>query len=616
MPSAAISESSVKSERYDAPVLIAGAGPSGLLLSLQLAQQGVRSMLIERNLDTTKWPKMDVTNCRSMELFNRLGISQGLRDLGVGQDYSFDVIFSSGLSDDGQIISKWDLSSPNAWRKQIASRNDGSMPRTPYQRCSQAVFEAWLKTKIQAEPLIDSCFGWKLETFTETDGGVQSTIVNTESGEIRLVQTQYLAGCDGAGSRVRKTLKSELVGGPAPMAMFLVHFKSRDLTKLQKQGQFWHIFFTSGGVLISQDEVDTWTAHLPISLDTDWKSLDPKESVYKVLGGSQGPFPVTIDEVLVCSAWRPSIAIAQRFVSDSLRVFLVGDAAHQNIPTGGYGMNTAVGDSFDLGWKLAAVIKGWGGSGLLQSYEVERKPVAVRNIERSGVHHKVHQDYVGWVLEAVPGTLSASTKDGLALRERIKAHVLAHNGENLDHGIEMGYRYNGSPIILKDQDQAKDEPEWDYRRYIPSTWPGARAPHVFLSDGKTSIFDLFGPGFTIVDFTSDRRWATKFETVASRLGVPLTPVHLPQEYHARAVWESDAVLVRPDDHIAWRPPPSSVDQVDFDHILKVATGWALSDTDDNEALNTTLESVRKDGFTGTVGSISQAHVKQLAEFQV
>ncbi|KAL6362177.1 hypothetical protein LRP88_04254 [Fusarium phalaenopsidis] len=616
MPSAGISESPVKSERYDAPVLIAGAGPSGLLLSLQLAQQGVRSMLIERNLDTTKWPKMDVTNCRSMELFNRLGISQDLRDLGVGQDYSFDVIFSSGLSDDGQVISKWDLSSPNEWRKQIASRNDGSMPRTPYQRCSQAVFEAWLKTKIQAEPLIDSCFGWKLETFTETDGGVQSTIVNPESGETRLVQTQYLAGCDGAGSRVRKTLKSELVGGPAPMAMFLVHFKSRDVTKLQKQGQFWHIFFTSGGVLISQDEVDTWTAHLPISLDTDWKSLDPKESVYKVLGGSKGPFPVKIDRVLVCSAWRPSIAIAQRFASDSLRVFLVGDAAHQNIPTGGYGMNTAVGDSFDLGWKLAAVIKGWGGSGLLQSYEAERKPVAVRNIERSGVHHKVHQDYVGWVLEAGPGTLSASTKDGLALRERIKAHVLAHNGENLDHGIEMGYRYNGSPIILKDQDQDKDEPEWDNRCYIPSTWPGARAPHVFLRDGKTSIFDLFGPGFTIVDFTLDRRWATKFETAASRLGVPLTPVHLPQEYHARAVWESDAVLVRPDDHVAWRPPVGSVDQVNFDHILNVATGWALSDTDDNETLNTTLESVRKDGFTGTVGNISQAHVKQLAEFQV
>ncbi|KAM6529404.1 hypothetical protein FALCPG4_007539 [Fusarium falciforme] len=210
------------------------------------------------------------------------------------------------------------------------------------------------RISIQAEPLINSCFGWKLETFTETDGGVQSTIVNTESGEAKLVQTQYLAGYDDDGSRVRKTLKSELVGGPAPMAMFLIYFKSRDLTKFQKQGQFWHIFFTSGGVLISQDEADTEAAHLPISLDTDWKSLDPKESVYKVLGGSQGPFPVTINKVLVCSAWRPSIAIAQRFASDSLRVFLVGDAAHQNIPTGGYGMNTAVGDSFDLGWKLAA----------------------------------------------------------------------------------------------------------------------------------------------------------------------------------------------------------------------------------------------------------------------
>ncbi|KAJ4188376.1 hypothetical protein NW755_006534 [Fusarium falciforme] len=118
------------------------------------------------------------------------------------------------------------------------------------------------------------------------------------------------------------------------MAMFLIHLKSCDLTKLQKQGQFWHIFFASGGVLISQDEADTWTSHLPISLDTDWKSLDPKESVYKVLGGWQGPSPVTIDKVLVCSAWRPSIAIAQRFALDSLRVFLVGDAAHQNIPTG------------------------------------------------------------------------------------------------------------------------------------------------------------------------------------------------------------------------------------------------------------------------------------------
>ncbi|KAI8716071.1 Phenol 2-monooxygenase [Fusarium sp. LHS14.1] len=579
------------SDSSDAPVLIAGAGPSGLLLFLQLAQQGVRSILIERNLDTTKWPKMDVTNCRSMELFNRLGISQDLRDLGVGQDYSFDVIFSSGLSEKGEIISKW--------RKQIASQNDRSMPRVPYQRYSQAVFEAWLKTKIQAEPLIDSRFGWKLETFTEANDIVQSSIVNTETGETRVMQTQFLIGCDGAGSRVRKTLKSKLVGGPAPMAMFLIHFKSRDLAKLQKQGQFWHIFFTSGGVLISQD-----------------KSLDPKESVYKVLGGSQDPFPITINEVLVCSAWRPSIAIAQRFVSDSLHVFLMGDAAHQNIPTGGYGMNTAVGDSFDLGWKLAAVIKGWGGSGLLQSYETERKPVAVRNIERSGVHHKVHQDYVGWVLEADPGTLSASTKDDLALREQIKTHVFAHDGENVDHGIEMGYRYTGSPIILKDQDEARKEPEWDYRRYIPSTWPGTRAPHVFLSDGKTSIFDLFGPGFTIVDFTPDRRWATKLETAALRLGVPLTPVHLPQEYHARAVWESDAVLVRHDDHVAWRTSVSSVDQVDFDHILKVATGWASSNIDGNGALYTALESITKDGFTGTVGNVSQAHVKQLAEFQV
>lgn len=99
--------------------------------------------------------------------------------------------------------------------------------------------------------------------------------------------------------------------------MYLIHFKSRDLTALHKQGQFWHIFFTSGSVIISQDEIDTWTIHLPISLDTDWKSLDPIESIYRGLGGSMAPYPIKVDEILVCSSWRPNIAIAERFASES-----------------------------------------------------------------------------------------------------------------------------------------------------------------------------------------------------------------------------------------------------------------------------------------------------------
>ncbi|KAF5701106.1 phenol 2-monooxygenase [Fusarium mundagurra] len=556
---------------HKAPVLIAGAGPAGMLLAVQLARNGIRSILIERNSSTTKWPKMDVTNCRSMELYRRLGISTGFREQGVRQDHSFNVLFSTGLSDSGELVSKWDLASPNEWRGRIHSQNDGSMPREPYQRCSQSIFEAWLKEQIDHEPLISLHFGLKLESFQETQGGIESIAIAADNGTKHTISSDYLVGCDGAGSKVRRCLGIEMIGGPTPAAVFLVHFKSRDLSKLHKQGQFWHIFFTTGAVIISQDEVDTWTVHFPISLDTDWKSLDPEKVIAQVLGGSGDPYPIKVDEILVSSSWRPSIAVADRFASKSLRVFLAGDSAHQNIPTGGYGMNTAVGDSFDLGWKLAAVINGHGGSHLLRSYEMERKPVVIRNIERSGVHFKVHQDYVGWVAQAGPEMILSESTQARELKEKIDRHVQEHSGENQDHGIEMGYRCNNSPIILRSEDAAK-EPQWSHRSYVPSTWPGTRAPHVFLSDGKTSIFDHFGQGFTLVDFTHKGQWAARFAETAKHLDIQLKPVHLPQEATAHNIWGRDAVLVRPDDFVAWRLPEEGHEE-DIERVLKVAAGY-------------------------------------------
>ncbi|PNP79742.1 hypothetical protein FNYG_06835 [Fusarium nygamai] len=392
--------------------------------------------------------------------------------------------------------------------------------------------------------------------------------------------------------------------------MFLVHFKSRDLSKLHKQGQFWHIFFTTGAVIISQDEVDTWTVHLPIPLDTDWKSLDPEKVIAQVLGGSGDPYPIKVDEILVSSSWRPSIAVADRFASESLRVFLAGDSAHQNIPTGGYGMNTAVGDSFDLGWKLAAVINGGGGNHLLRSYEMERKPIAIQNIERSGVHFKIHQDYVGWVAEAGPDVILSQSTEAKELKDKIHRHVQDHPNENQDHGIEMGYRYNNSPIILRSEDASK-EPEWRPRDYIPSTWPGARAPHVFLHDRKTSIFDLFGQGFSLVDFTQDGTWAARFTETAKRLGIQLKPVHLPQETTARKVWGRDAVLIRPDDFVAWRATEEGYKE-DIESILRVAAGYKAADVG---ATMHIPKDIKTEGFTSTVGNVKQDGIKLTAEFQ-
>ncbi|KAH0845670.1 2,4-dichlorophenol 6-monooxygenase [Fonsecaea pedrosoi] len=609
---------------HETPVLVVGAGPAGLITALQLAENGVECMLVERNLDTTKWPKMDITNCRSMELLKRLKVDQGLREVGVPQKYSFDVHFSSGLAD-GERIAKWDLPSPDWWRAQIKAHNDGTMPREPYQRCSQAIFEAWLKPRIQAQPLIDSHFGWKFERLTESDTGVECELTDT-SGETHRVKAQYVVGCDGGGSRVRKEIGINLTGGPVPAKLYLVHFKSRDLSRIQKQGQFWHIFFTSGHVIISQDEVDTWTAHTPLPLDFDDSTLDPKEVVYRVLGGSGSPWPIKIDEVLVTSTWRPNIYLADKYISPKGRVFLSGDAAHQNIPTGGYGMNTAVGDSFDIGWKLAAVLSGHGGPTLLQSYEDERRPVAARNIERSGVHWSQHTFYKELV-DKTGDAVIAKTAEGDDVRRQIAEYIVAHDGENKDHGIEMGYRYNGSPVIFADDAGTTTEPEWSPERYVPSTWPGARAPHVFLKDGDTSVFDLFGSGkeYSLVDFTPQGRYIGVFESEAKKMGVPLKTIHLPDEPHVRAVWERDAVLVRPDDHVAWRCSQSAGEddekKLDVQQILAVVVGKGSSSSSTTTVISSggnqddALARVKENGFTSTVGNVDHDKVEALGEFQ-
>ena len=395
--------------------------------------------------------------------------------------------------------------------------------------------------------------------------------------------------------------------------MHLIHFKSRDLTRLHKQGQFWHIFFTHGACIIAQDEKDTWTIHIPRPVGTDFSSIDPIAAIREGLGTTDLPYHIEIDEILVTSGWRPNICLADRYISDKGRVLLSGDAAHQNIPTGGYGMNTAVGDSFDVGWKLAAVLAGHGGPSLLSSYEAERRPVAAKNINRSGRHWMVHATYQGWCSED-PQVVYQKTGPAKDLKEKIADHILTHDEENKDHDIEMGYCYKDSPIILRDPDTV-DTPDQS-NGYVQDTVPGARAPHVFLSDGKTSIHDLFGTGqeYTLVDFTTEGLFVQGFESAAKTLSVPLRVVHLTNEEHVHQVWQRDAVLVRPDDHVAWR---ATLESKDFDagHILRVAVGKEEARKSKDTVLAVSSAPVPENIFMGTVGNVDQNSLAGLAVFQ-
>lgn len=358
--------------------------------------------------------------------------------------------------------------------------------------------------------------------------------------------------------------------------------------------------------------MDTWTTHLFLDVDTDTDAISSEDAVYRVLGGLYESYPIKIDEILVRSTWRPYIAVSRQWVGNARRVFLAGDAAHQNIPTGGYGMNMGIGDAYDLGWKLAAVINSYAGTDLLESYQEERRPVALRNVERSGVHFSVHSQMREIFGQGDPCVVDkVETKEGRDLRQRLRDHYETHDGENKDIGIEMDYRYS-SRVISRDQDD--QEPPWQASRYTPSTWPGARAPHVFLSDG-TPIFDFLGKDWTLFSFTSSSCGESHLIDAAQRMSIPLTFVDLTGEELAKRLYEKPLVLIRPDEHVAWRGGVVA-DQEQAEQIWRTVVG--KNDRLRKKKSACKIDIKPKEAFTTTVDLTTQVdkfEIEKMADFQ-
>ncbi|KIW44404.1 uncharacterized protein PV06_02876 [Exophiala oligosperma] len=593
-------------------VLIIGAGPVGLCLARVLAEYDVKSVVLERNGTTTRWPKMDLTNSRSMELFRRLGLAQDLRSQGVASHIKCPVLISTGLHMD-QCVTKWDHPSVDEKRVRIAQKNDGTMPLEPYQRLSQVYFEKWLRGLCDQNPNVEVRYNQKFESLQECDGGVKAATTDIVTGEKKTINARYVVGCDGASSRVRRGLDIPLDGGPIPRYALLVHFRSRDLTRLHKQGQFWHIFFIGqtglGAAIVAQNEVDIWTVHQFLPLEKDPDTIDSYECVYTALGALHGRYEIKIDEILVRSIFRPNIAIARQYSSMNRKVYLAGDAAHQNIPTGGYGMNMGISDAYELGWKLATVVNGYAHPDLLRSYEEERRPVALSSIERSGVHMRVHNS-VAEITQGRPEKLDEKSEEGTRARQLVSDHYQLNDGENRDLGIEMGYRYK-SCVIVPDLAQ---EPPWSPRELVASTWSGIRAPHVFLRDG-TPIFDLYGKYFTLFEFSDGTDVGAGYLIEASeKLWVPMKHVVLKNEDHAHRIWEKRLVLVRVDGHVSWRADKLQ----DAEAAIQIIRTISGKSTSYQAEMKNGDSHVVPEAFTSTVDNSTQRaefQMEKIGEFQ-
>jgi 2-polyprenyl-6-methoxyphenol hydroxylase-like FAD-dependent oxidoreductase len=439
-------------------------------------------------------------------------------------------------------------------RAEIARNNDGSQPLEPAMRVSQVVIEPALKRAVEAEPRILARFGTAFEECAQDADGVTAIVRETQTGQTQTVRCAYLAGCYGGASRVRSCVAIQLEGEARIAQRYMVHFRSPARETLQRWGIAWH-YQSPRGTLIAQDDVDHWTLQTRPKPGDDLDRVDPNALLGRFLGQ---PIPC---EILVANPWIPHLLVAEVYRQG--RVLLVGDAAHQYIPTGGYGMNTGIGDACDLAWKLAALVQGFGGPSLLESYDAERRPVGLRNRRASGRHTEVRLAIAQAYREG-GNSLDEASPEADVRRAGLAARIAAlGNAENESYGIELGYAYPQSPIVCAESDaEISDDPV----RYVPTTAPGARLPSVLLADGS-ALFDQLGPWFTLIAFGTMPD--ADLVAAARRLGMPLELVRLDQP-GLEHIYRSPQVLVRPDQHVAWRGRNSASKA---DAIIARCLGW-------------------------------------------
>src|SRR5262245_7545151 len=522
----------------DTQVLIVGAGPTGLTLAIDLGLRGVRATIIEQKEAPQFLPKMERCNARTMEIYRRMGIVERVRAAGLPAHCPMDVFIVLSLAEPPLLHLPYP--SVAEAKAQIAACTDGSLPLEPYQLVSQYTLEPLLKGIAEQLPSLTVRYGCELLSFVQDERAVTAT-VRPSSGAISEITADYLVGCDGGSSLARRELGIALAGEGNLLQLRQALYRCDDLYERIAigKGRHYHVADDRATQLIVQDSTRHFTLHSIVETDADMMTMFERTVA----------MPVEY-EMLYVGEWKQNLLLVDHYGAG--RVFLAGDAVHLVIPTGGLGMNSGVGDAIDLSWKLAAVLAGWGGPQLLPSYQIERRQVGERNVAASRYATLGRRK---WRATWRPDIREAPPAGAAARAELVRIADVEQRQSNEMIGAELGYRYVGSPLIA---DEPGEGPAHDFRNYVPTSWPGARLPHVWLADGSAMQDRIgYGHSYTLLRLGGTRADTGALERAFARIGAPLQVLDIGDQ-RPRDIYGCDPLLLRPDLHVAWRgnaPPP-------------------------------------------------------------
>lgn len=526
-------------------VIIIGGGPCGLMLANELGRRGISAVLVDAKPGTAFNPQANATQARTMEHFRRLGFADEIRELGLPSHFSTDIAYFTRFAQ--HELARFRLPSSREAKEKIRTMSGAwSAAELPH-RVSQKYVEATLRKHAEQLPGISVNYAWRMLAYREREDGVEVDVEQVSDGTQQTLCATYLVGADGARSAVRQQLGFRYTGETGVERdffggrMYAIYLRSPQFYDLVPHPPAWMNVTFNGqrrAFMAAVDGKGEFAFHTQLKAHEKEEEISEEDALGMFQAAAGAEIPA---EILSRGTWTAGHAlVAEHFQKG--RVLLGGDAVHLFTPTGGLGYNTAVEDAVNLGWKLEAVLKGQTGPELLDSYEIERLPLAVRNTG----YAREFADSLGLLTPAPE--IEDETREGEAARNDA-GHKLAEHGRKEFNipGITFGGRYDGSPIIVSD---GNNPPPDLANHYVPTACPGGRAPHLWLGENE-SLYDRFGFGWTLLRLGPQPSSVQAFVITASQIGLDLTVVDVPLE-EARDLYEANLALIRPDQIVAWR----------------------------------------------------------------